>query len=147
MSLIKINTRDFSEVEISDDMIMKFPEGVFAFEEYKEFVLLSPLGEDKFPMWLQSVNEESLCFIVFDPKEFCPDYAVTLTDEAKTALGYSQGDVIEYLAITVIPDEYRNATINLKSPVVINNSQKTAVQMIAQEAYPIRFPIFTKEEN
>ena len=47
MSLIKINTRDFSEVEISDDMIMKFPEGVFAFEEYKEFVLLSLLFSRK----------------------------------------------------------------------------------------------------
>lgn len=147
MNLIKIKTRDFSEVEISEDMILNFPQGVFAFEDNKRFILISPLGEDKFPMWLQSVDTEALCFIVFDPKEFCPDYAVTLTDEAKEALGYSDGDSIEYLVIAVIPEQYKDTTVNLKSPVVIDNSKKTAVQLIAQEAYPVRFPIFKKEEN
>ena len=146
MSLIKIKTRDFSEVEVSEDMILSFPRGVFAFEEDTRFILLSPLGEDKFPMWLQSADKEALCFIVFDPKEFCPDYAVTLMDEEKAVLGYSDGDTVEYLSIAVIPNEYKNTTVNLKSPIIIDNTTKTAVQMIAQEEYPVKFPVFKKEE-
>ncbi len=147
MSLIKIKTRDFSEVEINEDLILTFPNGIFAFEDEKRFVLLSPLGEDKFPMWLQSIDKQDLCFIVFDPKEFCPDYAVTISDEDKNEIGFEQGHQTEYISIAVIPQEYIDTTINLKSPIVIDNNTKKAIQVIAPESYPLKFSLYKKEEN
>ncbi|MDE7289033.1 MAG: flagellar assembly protein FliW, partial [Oscillospiraceae bacterium] len=59
-----INTRDFGEQEIAEDKIINFPNGIYAFEDQHRFVMLSPLGNDVFPAWLQSLDNENLCFIV-----------------------------------------------------------------------------------
>lgn len=139
-----IKTRDFGEEEISEEVIINFPNGVYAFEENKRFVLLSPCGEDKYPMWLQSVDNPNLCFIVFDPKEFVPDYSVELDRETKELLE-ANGEELDLLCMAVVPDEYINTTLNLKSPIVINSKAKKGVQVIAAENYPLKFPAFKKE--
>lgn len=139
-----IKTRDFGEEEISEEVIIDFPNGVYAFEENKRFVLLSPCGEDKYPMWLQSVDDQNLCFIVFDPREFIPDYSVELDKETKTLLE-ADGAELDFLCMAVVPDEYINTTLNLKSPIVINSAAKKGVQVIAAENYPLKFPAFKKE--
>lgn len=139
-----IKTRDFGEEEISEEVIIDFPNGVYAFEEDHRFVLLSPCGEDKYPMWLQSVDNPNLCFIVFDPKEFVPDYSVELDKETKKLLGEENAE-FDFLCMAVVPDEYINTTINLKSPIVINSAAKKGVQVIAAENYPLKFPAFKKE--
>ena len=139
-----IKTRDFGEEEISEEVIIDFPNGVYAFEENKRFVLLSPCGEDKYPMWLQSVDNPNLCFIVFDPKEFVPDYSIELDRETKELLE-ANGEELDLLCMAVVPDEYINTTLNLKSPIVINSKAKKGVQVIAAENYPLKFPAFKKE--
>ena len=139
-----IKTRDFGEEEISEEVIIDFPNGVYAFEENKRFVLLSPCGEDKYPMWLQSVDNPNLCFIVFDPREFVPDYSVEIDGETRTLLE-ADGAELDLLCMAVVPDEYINTTLNLKSPIVINSTAKKGVQVIAAENYPLKFPAFKKE--
>lgn len=141
---MNIKTRDFGEEEISEEVIIDFPNGVYAFEENKRFVLLSPCGEDKYPMWLQSVDNPNLCFIVFDPREFVPDYSVELDKETKELLK-ADGAELDLLCMAVVPDEYINTTLNLKSPIVINSEAKKGVQVIAAENYPLKFPAFKKE--
>lgn len=142
-----IMTRDFSKVEIDENMVLSFPKGIFAFEDEKEFVLLSPLGKDTFPMWLQSTAKENLCFIVFDPKELCEDYSITVAKDDLDTIDYSEGHSVEYLALAVIPQDYKDTTVNLKSPLVVDNSTKKAVQTIAQESFPLKFSVYKKEEN
>lgn len=139
-----IKTRDFGEEEISEEVIIDFPNGVYAFEENRRFVLLSPCGENKYPMWLQSVDDPNLCFIVFDPKEFVPDYSVELDGETKKLLEAGDAE-LDLLCMAVVPNEYINTTLNLKSPIVINSAAKKGVQVIAAENYPLKFPAFKKE--
>lgn len=141
-----INTRDFGEIDISPDEVISFPNGIYAFEDDHRFVLISPCGENKYPMWLQSLDNENLCFIVFDPRDFAGDYSVALDGETLEALGAESGFAPDYLVIAVIPDEYVNTTVNMKSPIVVNSEKRTAVQIIAQESYPIKYPAFKKEE-
>ncbi|MCH5349141.1 MAG: flagellar assembly protein FliW [Oscillospiraceae bacterium] len=140
-----IKTRDFGEQSITEDKILNFPEGLYAFEEEHEFVMLSPLGEDVYPAWLQSVNNENLCFIVFDPEKIVTDYSVTVDPEALGIIKLDSGDKPHYLVLAVVPEEYKNTTVNLKSPIMINADKMLAVQAIAAEGYPIKFPIFKKE--
>lgn len=139
-----IKTRDFGEEEISEEVIIDFPNGVYAFEENHRFVLLSPCGENKYPMWLQSIDNQNLCFIVFDPREFVPDYSIELDEETK-ALLEADGAELDLLCMAVVPNEYINTTLNLKSPIVINSASKKGVQVIAAENYPLKFPAFKKE--
>ena len=54
-------------------------------------------------------------------------------------------DAPQYLVLAVVPEEYKDTTVNLKSPIMINTEKMLAVQTIAAENYPIKFPIFKKE--
>lgn len=142
-----IKTRDFGEQNISENNIISFPDGIYAFEDEHRFVLLSPLGENVYPAWLQSVDNENLCFIVFDPKQIVSDYTVTAEEESLAAAELGESSDPHYLVLAVVPEEYRDTTVNLKSPIVINTEKMLAVQAIATENYPIKFPIFKKEGN
>lgn len=140
-----IKTRDFGEQIITEDKILTFPQGLYAFEDERRFVMLSPLGDDVYPAWLQSVDNENLCFIVFDPEQIVTDYSVTAERESMGAIELEDGAKPHYLVLAVVPEEYKNTTVNLKSPIIINAGKMLAAQAIAAEGYPIKFPIFKKE--
>ena len=144
--MIKINTRDFGETEISESAVFSFPTGVFAFEDDRKFALLSPLGDDTYPMWLQSMDRPELCFIVFDPSLIDESYQVTLNPGEKRILNLKEGDEIRCLAIAKVPEDFRQTTVNMKSPIVINPETNTALQVILPLDYPFRHPIYESGE-
>lgn len=142
---MQINTRDFGSINISDNEIISFPNGVFAFEDNHRFVLISPCGENKYPMWLQSLDSENLCFIVFDPREFAHGYSVSLDKDSAAIIDAKENDALDYLVISVIPEDYADTTVNMKSPIVVNSTKNKAAQVISADDYPIKFPLFRKE--
>ena len=105
--MIKINTRDFGETEVNESAVFSFPNGVFAFEDDRNFALLSPLGDDTYPMWLQSMDHQELCFIVFDPSLIDDEYQVSLNPGEKRILNLKDGDEIRCLAIAKVPEDFR----------------------------------------
>lgn len=141
-----VKTRDFGDQVVPDDKILNFPNGLFAFEDEHRFIMLSPLGENVFPAWLQSVNNENLCFIVFDPEQIASNYSVTADPESLEAIGLKSVEGLRYLVLAVVPEEYMNTTVNLKSPIIVNTEKMLAAQTIAAESYPIKFPIFKEGE-
>lgn len=146
MSRITVKTRDFDEIQVSSKDIITFPQGIFAFEEYRDYIIIAPLGEGKFPVWLQSVENPNLCFILFDPFEFCADYRVTVADEDVEPLEMENDSDAKFYVIAVIPENNLDATVNLKSPVIVNPKNNRAVQVVAADDYPIKFPVFAKED-
>ncbi len=144
--MITIDTRDFGEKEIEEKCVLDFPNGLFAFEDDKRFAVLSPLGEDTYPMWLQSLDHTELCFIVFDPTAIDSAYNVTLSESEKRLLHVKTGDPIRCLTIAKIPENFRETTVNMKSPIVINPANNTALQVILPHDYPFRHRIFAAEE-
>jgi flagellar assembly factor FliW len=138
-----LKTRDFGEVEIFEENIINFPEGVFSFEQNTQFTVLSPFGVEKYPMWLQSTQNGNLCFIVYDPFELVVNYE---PDEAQLEreLGIGEDTNVLFLAIAVIPEDHRKTIVNLKSPIVINLDTKTGKQVVWDADYPVRFPIFAE---
>lgn len=142
-----VKTRDFGEQDVSEDKIISFPNGIFAFEDEHRFVMLSPLGDDVYPAWLQSVDNENLCFIVFDPCQIVSDYSVTADEESLEAAQFGKDPQPHYLTLAVVPEEYKDTTVNLKSPILVNTEKMLAAQIIAAENYPIKFPIFKPAET
>ena len=144
MNKITVRTRDFDEIQVTDKDIITFPNGIFAFEEYKQYIILSPLGNGKYPMWLQSVENPELCFILFNPLEFCPQYRVTVDDAEVSPLELDADEQTSFYVIAVIPENHLDATVNLKSPIIVNTKNNKAVQVIVADDYPIKFPVFAK---
>lgn len=142
-----VKTRDFGEITISENEILEFPEGIITFEDEHRFVLISPCGENKYPMWLQCVDNENLCFILFNPFEFYENYSITVDNSELEKINVGDDTPVSYFVIAVVPEKYVDTTVNMKSPVIINNENNKGIQVIAAENYPLRFPAFQKEEN
>ena len=146
MSKMKIITRDFGEVEIDESTIINIPGGIIGFEKYTKYTLLSPLGEDTFPMWLQCVEESQPCFVVYDPMHIYPDYNFEITDEEQALLQLSENDPYRVLTVAIVPDDYKKTTINLRCPLVINTSENIAAQIILED-YDFKYPVYDSSDE
>lgn len=141
---MKINTRDFGETEIDDSTIISIPDGIIGFEDTKKYTLLSPLGEDTFPMWLQSVDDKEPCFVVYDPMQIYPDYRFVISDEEQALLQIDENTPYRCLTVAIVPDDYKKTTINLRCPIVINTRDNIAAQVILDE-YEFKCPVYSEE--
>jgi len=135
---MKIKTKFFGEIDISEEQIILFPFGIYGFEEYNKFVLLHDEendGENIF-RWLQCVDEAGLCFTVMEPKFADKNYSPKLPENILSKLGINKEEDIICLVITVIYDEIEKSTVNLLSPVIINSKNKIAAQIILETSEP-----------
>lgn len=142
---MKIRTRDFGEVEIVSEEVITFRQPIYGFEQLSRYVLLSDeLTEGQF-MWLQSTEDERICFIVADPQLLVKKYHPSVTEEIKRLIELNAESEMTCRVIVVIPEEFKKATVNLKSPIIINNRNKCAAQIILEEDYPIREYLLSAE--
>ena len=137
-------TRDFGEIEVSERDIISFKQQIYGFDEYTDYVILydESVGDDF--AWLQSVQERDLCFLIAKPSAAVSEYKPQLPYDAVKQLGEGE---YEYWLIMVVPEDIKESTVNLKSPIVLNPSQCSAVQVILEDNYPIRFRIFDEREG
>lgn len=86
---MKIDTKYFGEIEIDNDKIIHFENGIMGFEEYKDFTLLYDSEAEKKPFfsWLQCVTEKSLAFPVVNPLNVIKDYNPVVEDALLEPLG------------------------------------------------------------
>jgi flagellar assembly factor FliW len=136
-----IKTRDFGDLSIDSEALVHFRMTIYGFEEYSDFALLSDPDIGESIVWLQSVQAPNLCFILVDPKIAAENYEPKLNEETRKTLKAKGICEPAFWAIAVIPQEFSNSTVNLKSPVLIDLGNKSAAQIILDEDYPIRAPL------
>lgn len=141
---MKIKTRDFGETEIDESTILSVPNGIIGFEDTKKYTLISPLGENVFPMWLQSVEKTEPCFVVYDPMQIYPDYRFEITDEEQALLKIDENTPYRCLTVAIVPDDYKKTTINLRCPIVINTRDNIAAQVMLED-YDFKCPVYSEE--
>lgn len=130
---MKINTSNFGKIEIEEDKIIVFEEGLPGFEGEKEFVII--LNEDKEnPFhWLQSTKSPELSFVILNPFERFKDYDVLLPETAINKLKIASEEDIVIYTIVVIPEDIKKMTTNLLGPIVINSKKRLGKQIILEE--------------
>lgn len=142
---MKLQNDFLGEVEYTEDDIVTFIEGILGFDKYNEFVYISN-PDPMFPFgWLQSTESSDVSFIVTNPFLFVSDYDFDLPDTIIEKLGIHDIKDVTILSMVVIPEDPQETTINLKSPVVVNNTTRQAKQVILDEDYTMKHKIFTKE--
>lgn len=138
---MKIRTTYFGEIEIDATHILNFEHGIPGFEDEKQFVLL-PIEEDSAFQVLQSIQTETLSFIVTDPYAVAIGYSFDLDDASIHTLQIKSEKDVAVLAIVSLKDTLAKSTVNLKAPIVINTTNNKAKQVILNnEAYAIRQPL------
>lgn len=140
---MKINTRIFGEIEIEQEKLIYFENGIIGFPELKKFALIHDTEkEDGFIMWLQSMEESDLALPVINPLEVIETYEPDVSEELLFGLGkLSKADTYILVTITV-PKQIEDIAINLKAPIVINMENNKAVQVIVENELPIKYRIY-----
>lgn len=137
---MKIMTTRFGEVEVKEDKLLHFPEGVIGFHSIKRFVLLGK--ENQLVMWLQAVDNPKIAFIVVNPFLFEADYNPKLTEEDLQFLQIEDSSDLHILAIIVVPEDPQKMTANMLGPIVINTKKKIGKQVILLEGnHSVKHPI------
>lgn len=138
--MIKIDTVHFGEIEINEEDILVFPEGIPSFESVKKYVLLGKENAETPFFWLQSVDNPEVCFVVTDPFMVYDGYVVDVEDEEIECLQIENPETVITLAIVVIPQNIGETRTNLKAPLLINTAKKLGKQVIQKkEELPIRY--------
>ncbi len=142
---MRINTRYFGTVDLDDDKVIVFDEGLFGFEEYKKFALIFNNEAKERPSisWLQSVDEQALALPVMIPTIVKPDYNPVVEDDALETLGDWNEENISVLVTVTVPENLSDMTTNLKAPIIINTDSMKGVQTVVENPdYEIRFKIY-----
>lgn len=125
------------------DRALYFPSGLYGFRHAQRFAVLPLEGAGEALKILQSLDDPDLSFLLAAPQFFFPQYdprpehedlvEVRLTDPA-------QG--IWMLVVTIPDGQVRNATANLRAPLLINPFARLGKQVILREERPLREPLF-----
>lgn len=139
-----IATTRFGQVEIKNEDILTFAEGLLGFADLKKFVLLDDPSDEIFA-WLQSCDASAIAFPLLEPEIFSDTYNVTMSKSDMEALKVKEQKDAHYFSIITIPEDPTQMTANMKAPIVINMKEKLARQCVLQDNnLAIREPIFKK---
>jgi len=128
---MKVDTSRFGKLDIPENEIIQFPEGLYGFEKETEFTLLPFNPNVESPMeWMQSLKSSHLAFVITDPFLYLPDYKLKLSEEDKKRVELEGDDSFLTRAIVTIPENYSEMTANLIAPLIINKDKGIAKQFV-----------------
>ena len=143
---MRVQTKWFGEIEVSDEKIIAFEKGIIGFEDWKKYTLVydAEKEEDVSIVWLQAVDEPTLALPIMKPEIVYEAYDPIVEDEIINSLGENikDAELMVFCALTV-PQDLTKMTINLKAPIIINVDTMKGVQLIADNSdYQVRYPIY-----
>ena len=144
----KVNTLRFGEIEIDEEKIVHFEDGIPAFEEEHEFVII-PYDEESPYVFLQSLATPDLAFLMTMPFVFFPEYEFELDDESQAKLGIEkQEEMLIYSLLTIPGWKVSDMTANLMAPVVINTTNMQARQIVLDKSrYTTKHRLFPEKKE
>lgn len=134
-----VKTTHFGEIDIKDEDIIEFSEGIVGFEDIHRYGIIRNQNSDSPFSWLQAVEKSELAFAVVDPFVIKKDYDFVLSDEYVKALDINDPSQVNVYAIVVVPDDLTKISMNLKAPVIVNKDNRKAAQVILDtDEYTVR---------
>ena len=147
----KVYTSRFGEIEVDEKKVVHFKDGIPAFEDEHEFVIL-PYEEDSPYYFMQSLKSPDLAFLLTIPFLFFNDYSFELDDTVVAELGIEDSENVFYYTMVTIPNgSIRYMTANLLAPIVLNGANMQAKQVVLEKTnYTTKhrlFPESAKKEE
>jgi len=139
---MQIDTLRFGTVEVDENKIIEFGEGIPGLEQYQKYALLQ--FEESYPIiWLQSMDDSGICLPVLDTFIVLPEYIFDIDDSDVKLLGLNSPDELHVVSVVVIPEDIQGMTVNLAAPIIINTITGHAKQIVLTGTeYNVRAPVF-----
>lgn len=142
---MRIQTKIFGEIDIDEEKILHFTNGIIGFPDLKDFALMydAEKGEKSNIRWLQSLQEPAFAMPVLDPLSVKPDYNPEVEDELLKPIGELNPDEMLVLVTLTVPKDITKMSVNLCAPIVIHTESRKACQIIVDnEKYPVKYMIY-----
>jgi flagellar assembly factor FliW len=125
----------------SDKEGIQLPFGLLGFERVKNYALLTRPGEEPF-LWLQMLEDSKQAFLVVPPHMVLTGYNPDISEDDVAFLDLHDPADAFVLNIVTLRGP-RQATVNLKGPIVINRRTLIGKQVIPVNAaqFAIRHPL------
>lgn len=130
---MRFNTKHFGEIEIADDKIITFSQGLIAFEEKKRFIIINDEDKNTPLAWLQSLDDPYLAFVIMNPFLFKKKYDIELSQEVVEELDIQEQKDVAVFAIVVVPKDINKMTANLLAPLIINERNRKGKQVVLND--------------
>jgi flagellar assembly factor FliW len=142
---MEIITTRFGAIEVDSKEVITLSKGILGFNEYRNYILLPADHKEETPyFFLQSTENKDLCFFMLDTLSYFKEYDIEITEDTIEALGIEQVEDVYVLTIVTVVGSLKEATTNLKAPVIINKKEKLAMQVVLEKGdYLIKQPLFT----
>ena len=141
-----VKTRFFGEVDIEDEKILTFDNGIMGFEDMKRWTLIYDIekGSEGPISWVQSLDMAELALPVINPYTVTAVYEPVVEDELLKPLGeFKDEELVTFLTITIPSEDPSKTTANFRAPILINPVNRKGIQVIVNnEDYPIKFSIY-----
>jgi len=129
---MEITTKANGKKEVSEDKLLTIPEGLFGFEQYTKYAIIDSEYEPF--LWLQSIEDSNLAFLIVDPFLICGDYETDIDDELLLKIGIKKPEDIIIMTIVTVPGNGEPITANFQGPLVINKANKKCMQVILNDS-------------
>ncbi|HEY8947085.1 MAG TPA: flagellar assembly protein FliW [Polyangiaceae bacterium] len=126
---MNIQSRRFGSIEIDEENVLTFPQGIIGFPEESKFVLV-PHNAGGFLAWLQSARSPDMALPVVSAHAFGDKYPDVPVEPAAHAAGL--GPNLDDMAVLVVlcAPTGQPATVNLLAPIVVNVATRSGAQVI-----------------
>ncbi len=128
---MEVKTKSNGIVNVKDDQLVVFPEGLLGFEQFTKYALIDSEYEPF--IWLQSTEESNLAFLMIDPFLISSDYVADIDDATLKSIGVVSPEDIIIMTLVTIPKDGSAITANFLGPVVINKKNKKCLQVILND--------------
>lgn len=139
---VTISTTRFGELQVNENDVLAFNDGILGFEDLKNFIVVDP-GDSTLILWLQSIDKGEIAFPIIEPKIFKPDYVAKLLPIDMDSVDLESVNEAKVYTILTIPQDLTKMSANLKAPIVINNKKNLAKQVVLQDSkLPVQFEMY-----
>ena len=141
---MRIHTINFGDLDVADDKVITFKEGLPGFPQIRRFTILE--AEDVKPFqYLQALDDPPISLLIINPFLVDPAYEFRLRDSDMEDLDSTNSAELAVYAVAMIPDDPSLATLNLMAPIVINDKCRSGKQVILHESkYSVKHPLFNE---
>ena len=142
-----VKTKHFGEVDLDENKILEFDQGILGFEDNKKYAIIydSESGERPDISWLQNIEEPALAIPVISPFIIKPDYNPTVEDAQLVSLGEPTPENLVILVSVTVPSDITKISVNLRAPFIINADTRKGCQVIVENNdYEIKHYIYEK---
>jgi flagellar assembly factor FliW len=141
---MNISSQRFGALEIGEEQVLQFPEGIIGFPNEREFVLI-PHNSTGFLAWLQSTRSPAIALPVVSAHAFGSKYPDVSIEAEANAIGLGEDDVA--LMVVLSAPQGQPATVNLLAPILVNVTTRRGAQIILDGSRFSTRELFIREQE